>query len=125
MLRIAVQEGGDVAVLRCEGQIVLGEELSVLFNTIVFKRDKRLIVLDAAAVRQIDARGLGALVLLKQWLQGAGVKLQLVPSKPIRNLLELTGLRRYFEVAVKRESTAFEFTVEQGQQTENGFAADQ
>jgi len=41
---------------------------------------------------------LGALVFLRQWARGAGVKLQLIPSRTVQELLDLTGLHSVFEI---------------------------
>jgi hypothetical protein len=49
-------------------------------------------------VSGIDARGLGALLAVKQWALGAGVKLQLIPSNAVQELLDLTRLSSKFEL---------------------------
>ncbi len=124
MLRVTVQDSGIVAVLRCEGKIVLGEELSTLLNAIVFQIDKKFIVLDLTGVGQVDARGLGALVVLRQWLQSASVKLQVIPPKRVRMVLSLAGLRRYFETATaRREASRAEFTIYGRQEGDIGNSA--
>jgi anti-anti-sigma factor len=103
MLSVGIENFGNVAVLRCSGRIVAGEEAWTLFNTAISLQNKRVVVLDLTAVRGADARGLGVLVFLKQWARGAGVKLQVVPSKPVLELLELTGLHSLFDIR-SRES---------------------
>jgi anti-anti-sigma factor len=124
MLRVTVQESGDVSVLLCEGKIVIGEELSTLFNTVIFQKDKKFIVLDLTKVNQIDARGLGALVLLKNWIESANVKLQLIPSKPVRNMFELTGLPDLLELRpIKRRHSGSNFFVDRPHETSSGIAA--
>ena len=54
-------------------------------------------MLDLARVSRIDACGLGILVVLKRWARSAGVKLQLIASKTVWELLDLTGLSSEFE----------------------------
>ena len=49
-------------------------------------------------VNRVDARGLGVLVFLNQWASGAGVRMELIPSKSVRELLDLTKLRSLFEI---------------------------
>jgi anti-anti-sigma factor len=121
LLHVTVQESGDVAVLLCEGEIVLGDELSTLFNTVVFQRDKKFIVLDLTKIIQIDARGLGALVLLKTWIESANVKLQIIPSKHVREMFELTGLADLLNIpAFKRRQSGSHLHLNRPQETANG-----
>jgi anti-anti-sigma regulatory factor len=58
----------------------------------------RVVVLDLTGVSGIDARGLGTLLAVRQWALGAGVKLQLVPSYAVQELLDLTRLSSEFEL---------------------------
>jgi anti-anti-sigma factor len=80
------------------GQIVAGEEAWTLYNTVISQPGKRVVVLDLRGVSRIDAGGLGLLVCLRRWAQGAGVKLRLVPSQAVQELLDLTGLGSQFEI---------------------------
>jgi len=108
MLSVMIENSGNLAVLRCSGRIVAGEEAWTLFDAAISLRNKRVVVLDLTRVTRADARGLGVLVLLKQWARGAGVKLQLIASKPVQEMLELTGLYSQFDLrssaSVKRAS---------------------
>jgi len=56
------------------------------------------VVLDLTRVSTVDAGGLGVLVLLQQWARGTGANLQLIPSKPVEDMLELTGLHSLFDI---------------------------
>jgi len=98
MLSVRIENQGKTAVLHCSGRIVAGEEAWTLFNAAISVENKRVLVLDFTEVTGADARGLGVMLFLKQWACGAGVKLQVVPSKPVHELLELTGLQTQFEV---------------------------
>jgi len=98
MLGVTIENSGNVAVLHCSGRIVAGEEAWTLYNTVISLKNKRVVVLDLAKVGKLDARGLGVLVLLDQWASGAGVKLQLIPSSPVQELLDLTGLHSLFDL---------------------------
>lgn len=98
MLSVMIENSGNLAVLRCSGRIVAGEEAWTLFNSAISLQNKRVVVLDLTRVTGADARGLGALVSLKQWARGAGVKLQVIASKPVLELLELTGLHSQFDL---------------------------
>jgi anti-anti-sigma regulatory factor len=97
MLSVRIENSGNLAVLCCSGRIVAGEEAWTLFSTAISLQNKRVVVLDLTGVTGADARGLGVLVLLRQWAGSAGMKLQVIPSKPVLELLELTGLHSLFE----------------------------
>jgi len=98
MVSVKIENSGKLAVLRCSGRIVAGEEAWTLFNAAISVENKRVMVLDLTEVTSADARGLGVMLFLKQWAGGAGVKLQVVPSKHVLELLEVTGLRSQFEI---------------------------
>ena len=109
MLNVVIENSGNVAILRCRGKIVEGEEVSTLFDAVISLRNKRVVVLDLTRVSRIDARGLGILVLLAH---AAGVKLQLNPSKTVQELLELTGLHALFEVRSSKVESASDVLVD-------------
>jgi anti-anti-sigma factor len=103
MLSVTIESSGNLAVLRCSGRIVAGEEAWTLFNTAISLENKRVLVLDLTGVTRADARGLGVLVLLRQWARSAGMKLQVVPSKPVLELLELTGLHSLLDIRSRED----------------------
>jgi anti-anti-sigma factor len=98
MLSVVIENSGESALLHCSGRIVAGEEAWTLFNHAISLQDKRTVVLDLTRVTGADARGLGVLVLLKQWARPSHVKLQVIPSKPVLELLEQTGLDSLFDI---------------------------
>ena len=125
MLNVVVENSGNLAILRCRGKIVEGEEVSTLFDAVISLKNKRVAVLDMTRVSRIDARGLGILVLLKQWARGAGVKLQLNPSKIVQELLDLTGLHALFEVrSPENGQSGSDFLADSWEDSAIGIAAD-
>jgi anti-anti-sigma factor len=98
MLGVMSENRGNAAILRCSGRIVAGEEAWTLYNTVISQQDKRVVVLDLTEVSGIDAGGLGVLVSLRRWARVGGVKLRLIPSKAVQELLDLTGLGSQFEI---------------------------
>jgi anti-anti-sigma factor len=98
MLGVMSENCGNAAILRCSGRIVAGEEAWSLYNAAIAQQDKRAIVLDLTAVSRMDAGGLGVLVSLRQWAHLAGVKLQLIPSKAVQELLDVARLSSLFEI---------------------------
>jgi anti-sigma B factor antagonist len=90
---INMEQTADVAVLQCAGRLVRGQALSLLKDAVTSVSQLRVIVLDLSKVETIDAGGLGMLVSLHNWACVNGIQLKLVqPSKPVRQMLELTRL---------------------------------
>jgi len=98
MLNVITEKSQDVLILRCRGRLVAGEGAWTLYNTVISQQNGRALVLDMRGVNRVDARGLGVLVFLNQWATGAGVRLALMPSKPVRELLDLAKLHSLFEI---------------------------
>jgi anti-anti-sigma factor len=98
MLRVISENRGNAVIFRCSGRLVAGEEPWALYNNVISQQDKRHIVLDLTGVSRIDAGGLGVLVVLRGWARSAGVKLRLIPSKAVDEMLDVAGLRPLFEI---------------------------
>ena len=100
MLTLDTEKTGDVAVVRCSGRIVRGEEVCTLRNAVVSERNTRIVVLDLSEVASLDAGGLTALVLLHHWTRNHGIQLKLVnPSPFVHEMLERTRLNRVFDIS--------------------------
>ncbi len=100
MLTIDVEKTGDVAVVRCVGRLVRGEEVCTLREAVVSEKDTRIVVLDLSDLETLDAGGLAALLSLRQWAAEHGVQLKLVnPSHFVREILVRTGLDVVFEIS--------------------------
>jgi anti-anti-sigma factor len=107
MLRVTVEDFGEVVVLRCAGKIVHGDETSILCSAV--HQESRNIVLDLTEIDAIDAAGVGALASL----QAAGVYLKLVnPTRRVREILKVTKLDSIFEIC---ESQSIDETMESRQ----------
>jgi len=100
MLTIDVEKTGDVAVVRCGGRIVRGEEVRTLRNAVVCEKQSRIVVLDLSDVETLDAGGLTTLLSLHQWTRSRGVQLKLVnPSHFVREMLVRTKLDGVFDIS--------------------------
>ncbi len=100
MLTIDIEKTGDVAVVRCNGRLVRGEEDHTLYTTVVAQKDSRIVVLDLSDVESLDADGLTTLLCLHQWALGRGVQLKLVnPSHFVHEVLIKTRLDRVFDIS--------------------------
>jgi anti-anti-sigma factor len=100
MLRIITEHLADTTIVRPLGRIVAGREVESLKDAVAAEADKRLVVVDLAAVQAIDARGLGLLVFLQTLGYALGFELQLVnPTPRVREVLDLTRLDCVLEVS--------------------------
>jgi anti-anti-sigma factor len=100
MLTIDVEKTDGVAVVRCAGRIVRGEEVRILRNAVVSENDTRAVVLDLSDVDMLDAGGLTALLSLHQWTRSRGIQLKLVnPSHFVLEVLTRTRLDRVFDIS--------------------------
>ena len=97
---INTEQTGDVAVLQCAGRMVRAQALSLLKDAVTSLSRLRLVVLDLSEVEMVDASGLGVLVSLHNWACAKGIQLKLVnPSKPVRQMLELTRLTSVLHIS--------------------------
>src|SRR5277367_3146261 len=100
MLTIDVEKTGNVAVVRCNGRIVRGEEVRTLRGAVVSEKDSRIVVLDLSEVQSLDAGGLTTLLSLHQWALSRGVQLKLVnPTHFVREILTRTQLDHVFDIS--------------------------
>jgi anti-anti-sigma factor len=98
MLKLTVEDLGEVVILHCSGRIVRGSETAILCAAL--KQSGRDLILDLAQVESVDAAGIGVLLSL----QAAGIYLKLTdPNEHVREVLKITELDTVFEIA---ESTA-------------------
>jgi anti-anti-sigma factor len=98
MLKITVNNLGDVTIFRCSGEITF-EYAETLRILVLNQPCIRIAVLDLADIRAIDAAGLGMLVSLRTWATTNGTALRLMNLTPtVEHLLELTNLRSAFEI---------------------------
>src|SRR6516225_11433279 len=99
-LNIDVSRTKDIAIARCRGRIVFGEEADELRWVILglLKETKR-IVLSLAGIEYIDSSGLGMLVasFISARHRGAEIKLAALGPKA-RQLLTTTRVEHLFEV---------------------------
>ena len=99
MLNVIIQHSEGMAVLRCVGRIVAGDEANILRKAVLSQANNRTVVLDLARVDAIDAGGMGLLVFLQGWAHATEVDLKLMnPTSRVRDLFELTNLDSVFEI---------------------------
>ena len=97
-LKINTTIQDQTAILACEGQIVRGEEINVLYGKVILQHCPT-VVLDLSAVTRIDAAGLGVLVACYQALRANNQRLVLQnPNWSAQELLRRTNLHLLFEI---------------------------
>lgn len=95
-----MEQTGDVAVVQCAGRMVRAQALSLLKDAVTSLSQLRVIVLDLSEVEILDAGGLGILASLHNWAGVNAIQLKLVnPSKPVRQMLELTRLTSVLHIS--------------------------
>lgn len=103
MLKVTVQNLGDVKVFRCTGRIVYGSE-DDLMTALSKQRSLRVAVFDLGGVRMIDAAGLGSLIAVRKQAKAMGIKFRLMNLHPrVEDLLSLTNLQSVLEVCAVPE----------------------
>ena len=99
MLNVTIQHSEDMAVLRCVGRIVAGDEADILRKAVLSQANRRSVVLDLTRVDAIDGGGMGVLLFLRGWARATEVDLKLMnPTSRVRELFELTNLDSVFEI---------------------------
>jgi anti-sigma B factor antagonist len=100
-VKVAISEISGVSVVALSGRIVLGEESSVLRDTVkkLVDSGKKKVVLDMSDVSYIDSAGLGMLVAsyVSAKTQGAQVRLCALGQK-FHEVLQITRLLTIFDV---------------------------
>jgi anti-anti-sigma factor len=99
MLTVKSERAGDVAVIKCAGRIVRGQE-AALRNAVLQEKLARVVVLDLSDVDSIDAGGLTLLVYLHRWTENNRTHLKLVnPSVFVHEMLTRTHLSCVFDIS--------------------------
>ena len=98
MLKATVQKIRNTTIVRCQGRIVVGEDLAALRNAVLRHSCADVVVLDLAGVWRVDAGGLGILLGLREWAEINSIRFKLMNVMPkVQRLLKLTKLDRIFE----------------------------
>lgn len=99
MLTVKTERAGDVAVIKCAGRIVRGQE-ATLEATVRAEKQARVIVLDLSDVETLDAGGLNVLVSLHRWAESNRAHLKLVNPRPfVHEVLTRTHLDCVFDIS--------------------------
>jgi anti-anti-sigma factor len=104
-LEYQIERLQDVAVVRCSGRMVRGAALDGFRRGIEQLDRLRVLVLDLSEIQQLDAGGLGTLLLVRRWAMQNSARLKLVnPPVFFRRMLDATRLSTVFEVSSLKEA---------------------
>ena len=104
-LQYQVERIDDVAVVRCSGRMVRGAALDEFRREIESLDRLRMLVLDLSEIQQVDAGGLGTLLLVRRWTTLNFARLKLVnPPVFFRRMLEATRLSSVFEISSLKDA---------------------
>jgi len=99
MLTVRVERAEDVAVVKCAGRIVRGQEWP-LKTAVLGEERARVVVLDLSDVEMLDAGGLTLLVSLHRWTEDHRAHLKLVNPRPfVYEMLTRTHLDCVFDIS--------------------------
>ena len=89
MLKLNIDNIGEVAVVECEGRIVQSDAAFKLREVVTLQSDARTVVLDLSQVDAIEGGGLGMLVFLQRWAQDHDIRFKLFnPCRSVRARLK-------------------------------------
>jgi anti-anti-sigma factor len=104
-LEYQIERIEDVAVVRCSGRMVRGAALDAFRRRIEELDRLRMLVLDLSEIGQLDAGGLGTLLLVRRWTMQGSARLKLVdPPLNVRRILEATHLSSVFEISSLKDA---------------------
>ena len=93
MLKINVDNLGDLALVECEGRIVQSDAAFKLREAVTLQGDARTVVLDLSEVNAIEGGGLGMIVFLQRWAQDRHIRFKLFnPCKSVRERLKKSSM---------------------------------
>ena len=106
MLTVRSDRAGDVAVIKCVGRVVRGQE-NILRDAVLEQKSARVIVVDLSEVESIDAGGLTVLVDLHRWTENNRSHLKLVNPRPfVYEMLTRTHLDCVFDISTFNHALA-------------------
>ena len=107
MLKLNVENIGDLAIVECEGRIVRSESAFKLRDVVTSQSDAHTVVIELSEVRAKEGGGLGMLVFLQRWACDHDIRLKLFnPSSSVRKRLSLVSSLAKFDIPTLDEMMA-------------------
>ena len=107
MLKVSIENIGDVAVIHCEGRVVQSAAAFRLRDAVTQQRNARVVLLDLSDVQAVEGGGLGMLVFLQRWTSEHGIQFKVFdPPAFVRQRLEQVRSASELEIAGTSEVLA-------------------
>jgi anti-anti-sigma regulatory factor len=107
MLKLNIDNIGEVAIVECEGRIVQSDAAFKLLEVVTLQSDARTVVLDLSQVDAIEGGGLGMLVFLQRWAQDHDIRFKLFnPCRSVRERLKKVRATSEFDIPTLDELMA-------------------
>lgn len=107
MVKVRIENLGQIAILHVRGDIAVGADAETLRKFVIAQMDVSTVVLDLEQVSRIDACGLGVLLELREQLQSKGIEFRLVHvSALVQQILRVTCLDSVFEISSEKDFLA-------------------
>jgi anti-anti-sigma regulatory factor len=106
MLKVDIDNIGDLALVECEGRIVRSEAAFKLRDAVTSQSDARTVVLEPTEVHALEGGDLGMLIYLQRWARDHNIRFKLFnPSKSVERL-ELVSSLSEFDIPTLDEMMA-------------------
>jgi anti-anti-sigma regulatory factor len=107
MLKVNIENIGDVAVIHCEGRVVQSAAAFRLRDAVTQQRNARVVLLDLSDVQAVEGGGLGMLVFLQRWATERAIQFKVFdPPAFVRQRLEQVRSASELEIAGMSEVLA-------------------
>ena len=107
MLKIDIDNIGDLAIVECEGRIVQSGAAFKLRDAVTSQSDARTVVVELSEVHALEGGGLGMLIFLQRWARDHGIGFKLFnPSTAVRKQLKMVSALVEFEIPTLDEMMA-------------------
>ena len=104
MLKASTLKIADTMIVRCHGRLLVGEDFAPLRSAVMKDGSAKLVVLDMAGVKRIDAAGLGVLLGLRQWAGRNSTQFKLMNVRPkVERVITVAKLDRVFDFWTVRD----------------------
>lgn len=107
MLKVNIDNIGELTVVECEGRIVQSDAAFKLRDSVTSQDQASTVVLELSEVQAIEGAGLGMIIFLQRWARDHGIRFKLFnPSKSVRERLESASALSEFDISTLDEMMA-------------------
>ena len=107
MLKLNIDNIGDLAIVECEGRIVQSEAAFKLRDAVTSQCQASTVVVELSEVHALEGGGLGMLTFLQRWARDHGIRFKLFnPSTAVRKQLKMVSALAEFEIPTLDEMMA-------------------